>query len=528
VGFVLTLLYIVVTIISPTQFGPEWAEYHALLYLAGLTALVSLPTVLTHPHLKSSVQTYLLIGFIIAIGLSQIANKWVGGAIQSWLAFLPSAAVYFFIVANVTTVRRLKILTFAAVASGLVVVVEALCGYYGDFLGDTFVLKQGFYSNDAAVHEILRLRGVGFLNDPNDFAQFLLIALALLFVAWRSGRGVANFLLVLVPAGLLLWATYLTHSRGALVGLAVMGSIAARNKIGTSASLILAFVLGLGLLALDFTGGRGISASEGADRLSAWSIGLELFKQAPIFGIGFGNFTNFNEITAHNSFVLCLAELGLVGTTMWLALLVTTTMGLNNILAPIEGTGADDSKRLLHSFSEEGHIGEVAPDLDPVAYQETFANQGGHYSGIAFGTESKLAEAALIEEQSTVKNVGYEIYGGELQSFTASEMCHPISEDSEVNRSSTDPEMPAVNEPVVAGSGVAAIRLALIAFVTTSWFLSRSYATTMYLVLGLATAAIALHNSETEHHQHSRWLPVTMAVEAGAIIFVYLVVRLRH
>jgi len=526
-AFFLTVIYIVITIVSPTQFGPEWAEYHALLYLAGLTAVASLPAVLAHPYLKSSIQTYLLIGLIIAIGLSQIANRWFGGAIQSWLIFLPSAAVYFFIVANVTTIRRLKIVTFAAVASGLVLVVEALCGYYGGFLGDTFVLKQGIYSNDVAVQQILRLRGVGFLNDPNDFAQFLLIALALLFVAWRSGRAVANFLLVLVPAGLLLWATYLTHSRGALVGLAVLGLIAARNKIGTSASLILALGFGLGLLALDFTAGRGISASEGADRLSAWSTGLELFKGSPIFGIGFGNFTNFNEITAHNSFVLCLAELGLVGTTIWLALLVTTTMGLNNVLAPIEGTRTDNSKQLLPSFPEEGQMGEAAPAVEPAPYQETFANQGGQYSGIAHGTQSG-GPRALIEQQVTTENAEYQGHGAGVPALVASESWPPSSEGSQVDESSTEPEVPAVNELLVPSGGVAAIRLALIGFMATSWFLSRTYATTMYLVLGLATAAIALHDSQTEHHPRRRWLPLTLALEAGAIVLVYLIVRLRH
>src|SRR6202041_2541359 len=332
-GFAFTLAYIVLTIISPEQFGREWASYHVLLYLAGITALTSVPESVTQPYLKSSIQTYLLIGFVVAIGLSQVANNWFGGAIQSWLVFLPSAAVYFFIVANVTTVRRLKIVALAAVASCLVLVVEALCGYYLGFLGDTFVLKMGLYSNDQIVGQILRLRGVSFLSDPNDFAQMLLIALPLIFIAWRQGRPLANSLSVLAPAALLLWAVYLTHSRGALIALGVLGLAAARKRLGTTASLALAGVLAITLLALDFTGGRGISASEGADRLTAWATGLELFKHSPIFGIGFGNFTDFNEITAHNSIVLCLAELGLVGATMWLPLFVTTTMGLNTLFS---------------------------------------------------------------------------------------------------------------------------------------------------------------------------------------------------
>ena len=224
------------------------------------TALFSLPNVFSGSALKSSIQTYLLLAFIGAAGLSQIANHWVGGALQAWLTFLPSAAVFFFIVANVTTVRRLKIVALASVAACLGLVAEALCGYYAGFLGDTFVLKMHFESGQA-VEQILRLRGVGFLNDPNDLAQMLIIALALLFVAWRQGRVISNSLFVLAPAAILLWAVYLTHSRGALIGLAVFVLMAGYKRFGKVPSLVLTAMLGVAMMALDFTGGRDISAS---------------------------------------------------------------------------------------------------------------------------------------------------------------------------------------------------------------------------------------------------------------------------
>ena len=117
-GLVLTIVYIVLTILSPEQFGPDWANYHALVYLAVVTALFSLPNCffglcleILHPG------PYLPLAFIGAVGLSQIANHWLGGALKAWLTFLPSAAVYFFIVANVTTARRLKIVALASVAA---------------------------------------------------------------------------------------------------------------------------------------------------------------------------------------------------------------------------------------------------------------------------------------------------------------------------------------------------------------------------------------------------------------------------
>jgi len=70
------------------------------------------------------------------------------------------------------------------------------------------------------------------------------------------------------------------------------------------------------------------------------------------------------------------------------------------------------------------------------------------------------------------------------------------------------------------------MRLTLVSFITTGWFLSRSYSTTMYLVLGLATAAIALHGRAIESRILSRWVSFTLAAEAMAIMFIYGIVRL--
>src|SRR4249920_1798469 len=188
-GFALTLIYIVVTIISPEQFGKEWASYHVVVYLAGITALASLPSISRYSYWKNSVQTYLLVAFIAAIALSQVAHGWLGGVLESWRMFLPSAAVFFFIVVNVTTVRRLKIVTLAAVASCLIVTVEALCGYYAGFHGELFILQTNISSpQDDVIGQLTRIRGAGFLSDPNDLAQILLIALPLVFLAWRRGR----------------------------------------------------------------------------------------------------------------------------------------------------------------------------------------------------------------------------------------------------------------------------------------------------------------------------------------------------
>ena len=394
--------------------------------------------------------------------------------------FLPSAAVFFFMIVNVTTIQRLKIATLAAVASCLVVAVEALCGYYAGYHGEMFVLQNNIYSpHDEVIGQLMRIRGAGFLSDPNDFAQILLMALPLAFLAWRRGRPVANFLVVLVPAAILLWTTYLTHSRGGLIALAAVALMAARKKLGTTASTVLASVFIFGMLALDFTGGRGISAADGADRLEAWANGLEMFKSAPLFGIGFNGFTDFHEITAHNSFVLCLAELGLLGSTLWMALLVTTTTNLNRI---ISGQRKRQPARFFGLLE---------------LFETSYISNAG-----AFERDSTTLESARNREVPPAR-------------ITAKAI-------------ESEPTIAPAHAQIVPRQWVVAMRLALVSFMTTAWFLSRSYTTTMYLVLGLAAATIALQRRPGKSPDRGHWIFSTLSIEVVVIILIYGLVRLRH
>ncbi len=86
----------------------------------------------------------------------------------------------------------------------------------------------------------------------------------------------------------------------------------------------------------------------------------------------------------------------------------------------------------------------------------------------------------------------------------------------------------SIDEPIAPENSLVMIRLALVSFMVTGWFLSRTYETTIYLVLGLATAAIGLDPSAAEPRDNKRWISITLAAEVVMIIVVYLVVRLRH
>jgi hypothetical protein len=224
------------------------------------------------------------------------------------------------------------------------------------------------------------------------------------------------------------------------------------------------------MFALNFTGGRLISADAGADRLWLWASGLEMFKRAPLFGVGFNKFADFADLTAHNSFVLCLAELGFVGCTLWVALLVTTMMGLSRMIQVRQGRETEENS------------------AENVAMEEQTNSLGS-------GASTFEGRAAIRVEASSAINVQASI------------------EDA------FESEVPV--------PWIVAMRLSLISFIATSWFLSRTYQSTLYVILGLATATILLDKSGDEPAARSRWVSYTLAIEVFAIALIYFVVRFR-
>jgi hypothetical protein len=140
---------------------------------------------------------------------------------------------------------------------------------------------------------------------------------------------------------LISYGVFLTRSRGGLLALLVVVAIALARQMGkVVATVLLAVVLTAGV-AINFTGGRdAASTSESTrGRMDAWSEGLQMLKEQPLLGVGYGQFLEHHTLTAHNSLVLCFAETGLIGYFFWLALVTTTFWELRELRS---SPGTDD------------------------------------------------------------------------------------------------------------------------------------------------------------------------------------------
>jgi hypothetical protein len=332
-GFFLSLLYIVTYYLTPaTIFGPL-AEYRVELILAFLLTLTSLPS-LQGSIIWKTPQTLALIGFAIATAMSiLVAMHWVSGALEAFLGFLPCTFAFFLVCLHCKTRNRLQILVLTLLFICLFIIAHG----YGELMRG--VPDDAFQNPEYARHSYLmtmknetgtlfyRLKGLGEIDDPNDFGQVLVSSIPLIFILWRPKKNLRNAAFVLLPVSLMLFGTYLTHSRGALLALVAIVIVATRRRIGTVPALVIGVGFFAASMALHFSGGREISAEAGSDRTTLWSDGLQILKTHPLFGVGIGKFVDNCDgcgHTAHNSLVVCAAELGSFGLFFWCMFLFPT------------------------------------------------------------------------------------------------------------------------------------------------------------------------------------------------------------
>jgi len=351
-GFALSVLYLVTDYLTPTTlFGPL-APFRIELILAVLIFFVSLP-VLPKSFIFKTPQSLALIGLAFAVFLSVfIGARWAWGGVQAFLWFIPNAFTYFLVCLHCNSKKKFQVLVLMMLFVCLFVIANGAFDLFhgvpaggpsisettGDVNSNLWNLQHRYLLVQASSTGELfyRLRGLGEINDPNDFGQMLACTIPLTFIFWRPKRSFRNLLLVILPVCVLLYGAYLTHSRGVLLALAAVAVVAARRRIRTLPSLLLAGGLFVGSMAMNFTGGRDISAVSGADRTVLWGEGLQLFKAHPLFGVGLANMMDYTDThkTAHNSVAVCAAELGLFGLFFWSLFLFPTVKDALTLASP--------------------------------------------------------------------------------------------------------------------------------------------------------------------------------------------------
>lgn len=311
-GFVMLLLYTVFLLLRPQDFIPALAGApYMMIFLAG----AFLATVIGRRLIFSDVPTLALFGLVMVMILSTIANGWAGGVVPILTNFGTIVVTYLICAWQLRDGDRLRWFSLAICICTTVIVLHSVQQ-----------AEAGIGWTGAKTVEGNRVTWVGIFNDPNDLGLLFLVALPMLLMRAQLAAGLlVRGFWYLIAAGHV-YAVWLTHSRGAMLTLMLLAAIAFLRRYGAM-KLTAAGMVALPALYLVFSRMRAIEADEESayGRIDAWYTGIQLFRENPLLGVGMDAFTDYHHLTAHNSYILVLAELGASGYMMW-TLMISAAM----------------------------------------------------------------------------------------------------------------------------------------------------------------------------------------------------------
>ncbi len=343
-GFFLTCVYIFFSFVRVFDLYPELADVRAMLILAIITLTVSIGEWSSSPRKKrSSLRQVQIALTVVFFGLGVFGWLRIGWWEEAQNAFNSLNIIlggFVMLVMNLTTLKRVKTIVCLLIGCCVIMTIQGMAAYYYDWQRDLFVLEwhppedEPDLVRDPDDPDIPRMRNIGFLNDPNDLAQTLAMCLPFLGIYWRKKKHFQNWLVVAPIAAYLGWGIFLTHSRGGLVAVGVMVLMALRERIGRIKAGILTTLMVIVAVAFNATGGRAMKDDSSEARVEAWASGIIMLERNPLFGVNYGNFSEAHSrgLTAHNSFVLCFAEAGLIGYFVWMSLLTTSYIELQRLM----------------------------------------------------------------------------------------------------------------------------------------------------------------------------------------------------
>jgi len=325
--FVGLLGVLMLNILRPGEIYPAFAALH----LERVAAIVVLISTLVHERrfaIPKITRTVLL--FWGAMFMSIPLAYWVSNSISFTIQFGQTIAYHLLIVTLVNTEQRFR---------AFLVTFTALIGWLGAtslylYLAGSYIVRMGI---DRAVG----LTSAG--DDPNTLANTLVSGLPLILLLLTRDASKTLKLLALGVSVTAVFAVILTGSRMGFFSMVLLigAFFATRQKRFIYVPvMVLALVIAWTFIPKQYKERYETVSNLDEDqsyqnRLRAWQAGWGMFKANPITGMGAGNFTYAAGgeywpgegrkiwLNAHSLPLKALGDLGLMGTSAFIFMLVT-------------------------------------------------------------------------------------------------------------------------------------------------------------------------------------------------------------
>lgn len=338
--FGLLCIYIVFYYVRPL----EWVSGLAGSQIFQVIGVISV-CALFNEWLSRRIQFYryrsdtMMTGFVVAMVISNVIHGNFGVMLESLKGFFPVLVGYFLIANSLNSRKRIENFTFLLILLTVFLASQAILeAATGSGLGGIEPILSHGSIIDGAEIKIPRARWYGVFNDPNDLGLALVMVVPFLVNDLFNKK----WLLPAACLPILLCGLYWTNSRGAVISLLVSLFSYCVLRFRSANGVFLGMLLGTLLLIFGPSRMSDVSSSgESAyGRIEAWYQGFQMLKCNPLFGVGKGMFTDYHRLTAHNSYILVLAELGLVGSFFFVGLFHYPLLWAKKNFSVIEGDSA--------------------------------------------------------------------------------------------------------------------------------------------------------------------------------------------
>ncbi|WOH36630.1 O-antigen ligase family protein [Thalassotalea fonticola] len=255
-------------------------------------------------------QCWCLLGVFLIIPLSGLKNGWLGGGVFQAIDFFIYSLLPFLLYASLINSSKKHHAIF------LVFTVASLVMLHHGISQKMSVDGTGWSGIQLSVGT--RITFLGFFKDPNDLSMFFVMNIPVMFYLRHSATNwFSKFFFSLMIIALLV-GIYLANSRGAMVALFGLGLTYCFFNWGKLKTLFFSLV-SIPIVVIIMSVFRTIDLDDGSTsgRIRAWYQAIQMFKSSPLIGVGKENFDKHHSLTAHNSFLLIIAELGAIGYALW-------------------------------------------------------------------------------------------------------------------------------------------------------------------------------------------------------------------
>lgn len=315
------LLFLSFLYVRPELLFPDIPDLHAPLVLSSLTLFGwIINVVLKRETFRWRPEFGWMLLFTVFVVLSTYRLAGSGPVVHAILDMAKMVFLLHLLQQLLNTEKRANIAVQWILA---LTVIVALISIHGWFTRSLVLMEHG---------RPRAIAGPG-LDEPNYLASVLVVSIPLALILCLRGTSTPQRVWGWIAFSILMLNTYLTNSRGGMLALALGMAVFLVHHVGWTKGILLA---AMALVVMVVFGPDRFSPKVHGDdsaigRLMAWQAGLRMFEESPILGVGYDQFIERHPLTAHNSFMLALAESGFLGSMAWLGLNYWAVLTLSRV-----------------------------------------------------------------------------------------------------------------------------------------------------------------------------------------------------